>query len=78
MMPAIVSIAAAVIFALLLYFFITLYFIQPTKQLINAVMEFYPEKGRLNANIATKDEFKTLEEEINNMIYRLLRKRDPS
>jgi len=78
MMPAIVSIAAAVIFALLLYFFISIYFIHPIKQLINGVMEFYPEKGRLNANIATKDEFKTLENEINNLIYRLFRKKGSS
>lgn len=76
MMPAIVSIAATVIFALLLYFFISIYFIHPIKQLINGVMEFYPEKGRLNANIATKDEFKTLENEINNLIYRLFRKKE--
>ena len=78
MMPAIVSIAAAVIFALLLYFFITYYFIHPIQRLINGVMEYYPEKGRLNANIVTNDEFKTLEDEINNLIYRLFRKKNPS
>lgn len=76
MMPTIVSIAAAVIFVLLFNFFIAIYFSHPIKRLINSVKEFYPEKCRLNAHIASKDEFKILEEEINNMIYRLLKKRD--
>jgi len=76
MMPAIVSIAAAVIFVLLFNFFIAIYFSHPIKKLINSIREFYPEKGRLNAHIASQDEFRTLEEEINNLIYRLLKKRD--
>ncbi len=76
MMPAIVSIAAAVIFVLLFNFFIAIYFSHPIKKLINSIKEFYPEKGRLNAHISSQDEFKTLEEEINNLIYRLLKKRD--
>lgn len=78
MMPAIVSIAAAIIFAILLNFFITIYFIHPIKQFINAVKEYYPEQGRLNAHVVSKDEFKTLEDEINRLIFRLLRKRDAS
>ncbi|MGM2755135.1 hypothetical protein ACS2QP_27730, partial [Bacillus cereus group sp. Bce019] len=76
MMPAIVSIVAAVIFAILLNFFITIYFINPLKQLIKSVKGFYPEQIRLNTNIASKDEIKTLENEVNNMIYRLLRHRN--
>lgn len=71
MMPVIVSIAAAVIFTLLLNFFISIYFINPLKQLIKGVKSFYSEQMRLNTNIASKDEIKTLENEINNMIYRL-------
>lgn len=76
MMPAIVSIVAAVIFAILLNFFITIYFINPLKQLIKSVKGFYPEQIRLNTNIASKDEIKTLENEVNNMICRLLRHRN--
>lgn len=71
MMPAIVSIAAAIIFALLLYFFIHTYFIRPVRQLISSVKEYYPEKGQLVAGIVSKDEFKKLEQEINQLIYRL-------
>lgn len=78
MMPAIVSIAAAVIFALLLNFFITIYFIHPIQKLINGIKDYYPEQGRLDAGVVSKDEFKTLEDEINNLINRLLRKRDRS
>ena len=37
MMPAIVSIAAAIIFAILLNFFITIYFIHPLRKFINGV-----------------------------------------
>ncbi len=71
MMPAIISIAAAIIFALLLYFFIHAYFIRPVRQLINSVKEYYPEKGQLVSGIVSKDEFKKLEQEINQLIYRL-------
>ncbi|WP_298646949.1 MCP four helix bundle domain-containing protein [uncultured Proteiniphilum sp.] len=73
MMPAIISIAAAIIFALLLYFFIRIYFIRPVRQLIDSVKEYYPEKGRLDAGMVSKDEFKQLEEELNQLIYRLRR-----
>lgn len=71
MMPAILSIAAAILFALLLYFFIRTYFITPVRQLTGSVREYYPEKGQLNAGIVSRDEFKRLEEEINQLIYRL-------
>lgn len=75
MMPAIVSIVAAVIFAILLNFFISVYFINPLKQLIKSIKGFYPEQVRLHTHITSKDEIKTLEEEINSLIARLLRKR---
>jgi len=78
MMPAIVSIAAAVIFAILLNFFITIYFIHPIRKFINGVKEYYPEQGRLDVHVVSKDEFKILEDEINILISRLLRKRDAS
>ncbi len=76
MMPAIVSIMAAIVFAILLNFFISVYFINPLKQLINEIKGFYPEQLRLHTRINSKDEIKTLQEEINNLIYRLLRKRN--
>lgn len=71
MMPAIVSIVAAIVFALLLNFFISEYFINPISRLINGVKTYYPEMGRIDAKINLRDEIKTLESEINNLITRL-------
>jgi len=71
MMPAIVSIVAAIVFALLLNFFISEYFINPINRLINGVRSYYPEMGRIDAKINLKDEIKSLEDEINNLIIRL-------
>ncbi len=71
-MPGIVSIVAAIIFALLLNFFISEYFISPIRQLKDAVSSFYPEQYNLKVNIRSKDELKGLETEINNLIHRLL------
>lgn len=78
MMPAIVSIVAAVIFAILLNFFIAIYFINPINRLIQGVKTYYHEQGRINTKIKSQDELKTLEDEINNMIYRLSRKQNIS
>ena len=70
MMPAIVSIVAAIVFALLLNFFISEYFINPIHRLIDSLKSYYPEMGRIDAKIGLKDEIKTLEDEINNLIVR--------
>lgn len=71
MMPGIVSIVAAIVFALLLNFFISEYFINPINRLIDGVKSYYSEKGRIDAKINLKDEIKALEDEINNLIGRL-------
>ncbi len=70
MMPAIISVIAAVVFAILLNIFISVYFIGPINRLIKEVKYFYPEKGEINAKINTTDEIKTLEQEINQLIRR--------
>lgn len=75
MMPAIISVTVGIIFALLLLYFITLYFIRPLKQLTIKIMDYYPEQGRISSNIDNSYEFQKIENEINNLIYRLLRKR---
>jgi len=76
MMPAFISLVAAVLFALLLFYFIRIYFFRPVKKLTENIRDYYPEKGRLDACIATRDEFKQLEEEMNNLISRLLWRRE--
>lgn len=75
-MPAIVSVVAAIIFALLLNFFINVYFINPIHRLIDAVSGFYPEQLEVKAKISSKDEIKKLEVKINELISRLMRYRN--
>jgi len=76
MMPAFISLVAAVLFALLLFYFIRIYFFRPVKKLTESIREYYPEKGRLDGGIVSRDEFKQLEEEMNNLISRLLWRRE--
>lgn len=71
MMPGIISVVAAVLFAILLNIFISIYFINPIHKLIEEIKSFYPEKERIEAKITSKDEIKTLENEINNLIRRI-------
>lgn len=71
MMPGIISVMAAALFAILLNIFISIYFINPIQKLINEVKSFYPEKGKIDAKIVFDDEIKTLENEINTLIRRL-------
>ncbi len=71
MMPGIISIVAGVIFALLLNFFISIYFINPIDRLVENLKHYYPERGTIDAKIKSDDEIKKLEDEINNLIRRL-------
>ncbi len=71
-MPAIVSLITAAIFALLLHFFISEYVINPIRNITDAVSSFYPEQYNLKVTAYTKDEIKNLENEINNLIHRFL------
>ncbi|MCW1734092.1 MCP four helix bundle domain-containing protein [Anaerorudis cellulosivorans] len=71
-MPAIVSLITAAIFALLLNFFISEYLINPIRNITDAVSSFYPEQYNLKVTAYTKDEIKNLENEINNLIHRFL------
>ncbi len=72
MMPGIVSIILAIIFALLLNFFISRYFIQPLHKLIAATQNYKPPLHNLNVDIKSDDELKTLQIEINSLIRRML------
>ena len=72
MMPGIVSIVLAIIFALLLNFFISRYFVDPLHKLISATQSYKPPLPNLNVDIKSEDELKTLQMEINNLIRRML------
>lgn len=72
MMPGIVSIILAIIFALLLNFFISRYFVEPLHKLIAATQNYKPPAPNLNVEINSEDELKTLKIEIDSLISRIL------
>ena len=72
MMPGIVSIILAIIFALLLNFFISRYFVDPLQKLILSTQNYKPPLQNLSVDIKSDDELKTLQIEINNLIRRIL------
>ena len=75
-MPGIISIIAALIFSLMLSFFITKYFVQPIEQLVEAVKYYQPNQRLLNTNINSNDEIKQLEQSINNLLVRLINEKN--
>lgn len=75
-MPAIVSIASAILFAFILSFFLIEYIVNPIHKIKDSVSTFYPEQYNLKVKINTNDEIKELEKEINNLIARLLKHRN--
>lgn len=72
MMPSIVSIILAIVFALLLNFFISRYFVTPLNKLIEATQSYKPPLANLIVDIRSEDELKTLQLEINSLIRRIL------
>ena len=69
-MPGIVAIIAALIFSIVLNFFITRYFVRPISELAEAVNKYKEGENRLQANITSDDEIKFLEQAINDLIQR--------
>jgi HAMP domain-containing protein len=69
-MPGIVSIIAALVFSLLLNFFISKYFVDPISDLADAVNNYTPSDNYLNISIKSDDEIKKLENAINNLLVR--------
>ncbi len=71
MMPGIVSIILAIIFALLLNFYISHYFVNPLNKIITATQNYIPPASNLQVDIKSEDELKTLQLEINSLIRRI-------
>lgn len=71
-MPNIVSIVLAIVFALLLNFYISHYFVNPLNKLIDSIKNYIPPSTNLHVDIKSEDELKTLELEINSLIRRIL------
>lgn len=72
-MPGIVAIVGALIFSLLLSFFISKYYVSPLSELSEAIINFNPREKVLKSNIKTEDEIKKIEDEVNNLIARLVK-----
>jgi HAMP domain-containing protein len=70
-MPGIVAICASLIFALLLSYFISKYFVKPIIMLSEAIAKYKPGIQIFDFNIQTRDEIKTLEQEIIYLIDRI-------
>ena len=70
-MPGIVAIVAAIIFSLLLNFFISKYFVSPIDRLTKAVKNFHPSNHKLTPVIKSNDELKALEQEISSLLEKL-------
>lgn len=77
-MPSIASIILAIVFALLLNFYISHYFVNPLSKLITAIKNYIPPSSNLKVDIKSEDELKTLQIEINNLIRRLLSHKNKS
>ncbi|MBU8891542.1 MAG: hypothetical protein KOO66_02100 [Bacteroidales bacterium] len=70
-MPGIVAIASALILLVLFNFFIGNILVKPIKKLINSVKGYHLLSQEFNADISNHDEFKILENEIQELIQRL-------
>jgi len=73
-MPGIVAIISALVFLIILNFFITQYFVRPILNLVNAVNNFREGQQKLTSHIVSEDEIKQLEQAINNLLLRLSKK----
>jgi len=75
-MPAIVAIISALVFSIILNFFITKYFVKPISDLAVAVNKHREGDRKLYCNITSDDEIKNLEEAINRLLIKLSKTHD--
>ncbi|MFO7864860.1 MAG: hypothetical protein R6U85_12745 [Salinivirgaceae bacterium] len=73
-MPGIISIIAAVIFSLILNFFITRYFVRPISELADAINNYKEDQWTIQSNIKSNDEIKELENAIKGLLQKIARK----
>ena len=70
-MPGIIAIVGALVFSLILSFFISKYFVAPLSNLAEAIRSFHPRENYLKSSIKSEDEIKRIEDEVNALIVRL-------
>lgn len=76
-MPGIVAIVGSLIFSMILSFFISKYYISPLSSLSDAIRTFHPHEKQLRSNLKSEDEIKKIENEVNNLITRLVKLQEP-
>jgi methyl-accepting chemotaxis protein len=72
-MPDIVAIIAALVFSILLNFFISKYYISPLERLTDSIHDYRPGSGSFKATIEADREITKLEKEISQLIERMFR-----
>ena len=72
-MPDIVAIIAALVFSILLNFFISKYYISPLERLTDSIHAYKPGSGSFKATIEADREITRLEQEISQLIERMFR-----
>ncbi len=72
-MPGIVAIVGALVFSLMLSFFISKYYISPLSEIAEAIKNFHPREKSIKTNIKNEDEIKKIEVEVNNLIEKLVK-----
>ena len=71
LMPGIVAIIAALVFLIMFNFLISMYYVKPIVSIIHALKAHGSPTQKFDAGITSNDEFKELEQEIKNLIYRI-------
>lgn len=70
-MPSIIAVISSLVLLILLNFFINYYFVTPFEKIIKAINNISPYESKFSAGIKSEDEFKRLEEAIDNLIHRI-------
>jgi len=76
LMPGIVAIVSALVFLVLFNFFISRIFVRPIKKITESVKNYHTSTENFASDISYRDEFKTLETEIQLLIHRLKNKNE--
>lgn len=72
-MPDIIAIIAALVFSVLLNFFISKYYLSPLNKLTESIKKYQPGSGSLRTDIDADREITRLEEEISHLIDRYIK-----
>lgn len=70
-MPGIIAIIASLVFMVMFNFLISRYYVKPIVDIIRTLKTHTSQSQSFDAGIVTNDEFKELEKEIQNLIYRI-------